>query len=586
MVRIIIQPTSYKQKDNKKKLSIQNKSGVLLSSTDKRGWTVLDHIVAVHESNFYYANSEEMVRVLFSVGAKINKKSSDGFTPLERAVAMKRFLLVKCMEELLKVSPAKQTKFVEDDNELFEVSLNRNFTLINNFEQDCQSMTESIMETDEESDDEHGVEPDDLIVENNNDNFKVIFDAVQQVHFSCCLTKVDISYGIYGMYNFYKMQLLKQERGKELIILFTRWGRVGDEGQYQRTPFPSEDDAIKEFKKIFRSKTGNSWESLTEFTPSPNKYRLVELETKKVKKRNQVKIEFDKIQRANVSNPSKLPISLLKLIEYVVMAHKENIKFTGFDNEFQNELPFGMLTFETLKRGAELLEHIEGLIKKRDELKQQQLFSVVNETEFMESVLKPCEEFYGLVPVYGFSKEKLRPMFTMDELRDKQKVIHKLVHLEFASKLLTAAQYNLNIVNPFEYVFRCLDTKIEALSEEDEEAQIILQYIHNTSTHPECDSKLPKVRRIFRLERSGEGERMKKSGITNKHLLWHGTSSVNLLSILHRGLKVTPLEADLSGHLFGKVIVLTFNYSMTRHDRYLNNFFFLFCREFILLICS
>lgn len=555
-MRLIINPNSYKQtKGTKKKPSTQNKSGLIFNLTDKNGRTVLDHIVAVHEGNFYYANSDEMVRVLFSAGAKIDSKSGDGVTPLERAVTMKRFHLVKCMEALLKVSPAKQTTFASDVNQLFELSSYRNLPcfLISNFEQDCQSMIESIMEIDEQSDDENRVDPDDLMIENRNDNFKVLFDAEQQIHFSCCLTKVDISYGVYGMYNFYKMQLLKQERGKELIVLFTRWGRVGDEGQFQRTPFPSEEDAIKEFKKIFRSKTGNVWESLNSFAPAPNKYRLVELETKKVKKLHQVKIDFDGIHKANKLIPTNLPLPLVKLIEHLVMAHKNNIKFAGFDDEFENELPLGRLTFETLKKGADLLEHIEELIKKRDELKQQNVFSVLHEVTFMESVLKPCEEFYGLIPFYGFSKEKLRPMFTMDDLREKQKVIHKLIHLQFASKLLIAAQYNLYTVNPCEYVFRCLNTKIEAFYEEEEEAQLILQYIHNTSTHPDCISKLPKVNRIFRIERSGEIERMSNSGIANKHLLWHGTSAINLLSILHRGLKVTPLEANLSGHLFGKV---------------------------------
>lgn len=560
MVRLIINPATHKQAGCQTKLSTQNKSGVMFDLADKQGWTVLDHI-ATHEGNFFYANSDAIIRVLFSAGAKINDKSGDGVTPLERAIRMKRFHLVKCMEELLKVSPAKQTTFAEDSNELFELSLNQSlqsFTTITDYDQDCRSEIDSMMDTEEEeSDDTDRVEPDDLVNENNAENFKVIFDAEQKVHFSCCLTKVDISYGIYGMYNFYKMQLLEQERGKQLIVLFTRWGRVGDEGQYQKTPFPLKEDAIKEFKKIFRSKTGNVWDSLDAFATIPNKYRLVELETKKVKRLNQVKINFDKFQKPNDVKSTNLPISLVKLIENCVMAHKSNIKFSGFDEEFDDELPLGRLTFETLKKGASLLEQIEEFIKKRDEIKQKQLFSVMNEIELMESVLKPCEEFYSLIPVYGFSKEKLKPIFTMDDLREKQKVIHKLIHLEFANKLLIAAQYNLNAVNPFEYVFRCLDTKIEALVEEDEESQLILQYIHNTSTHPECNSSLPKVSRIFRLERSGEIERMKKSGVGNKHLLWHGTSAVNLLSILHRGLKVTPLEAELSGHLFGKVTFLS-----------------------------
>lgn len=49
-----------------------------------------------------------------------------------------------------------------------------------------------------------------------------------------------------------------------MYLLFTRWGRIGDNGQFQQTPFPQLSDAIKEFRKIFRAKTGNDWTRLRE----------------------------------------------------------------------------------------------------------------------------------------------------------------------------------------------------------------------------------------------------------------------------------------------------------------------------------
>lgn len=42
-------------------------------------------------------------------------------------------------------------------------------------------------------------------------------------------------------------------------MLFNRWGRVGDSGQHQRTPYNDPSTAAAEFKKIFKSKTGNEW---------------------------------------------------------------------------------------------------------------------------------------------------------------------------------------------------------------------------------------------------------------------------------------------------------------------------------------
>ena len=63
-----------------------------------------------------------------------------------------------------------------------------------------------------------------------------------------------------------------------------------------------------------------------------------------------------------------------------------------------------------------------------------------------------------------------------------------------------------------------------------------------------------KVEAIFRVCREGESERLLHCGVdTNHRLLFHGSSSSNLISILSRGLLIAPPEAPASGYLFGKV---------------------------------
>ena len=44
----------------------------------------------------------------------------------------------------------------------------------------------------------------------------------------------------------------------QMCVLFTRWGRIGDPGQYQRTPFSNFQEAKDEFCKIFKQKIINS----------------------------------------------------------------------------------------------------------------------------------------------------------------------------------------------------------------------------------------------------------------------------------------------------------------------------------------
>ncbi len=95
-----------------------------------------------------------------------------------------------------------------------------------------------------------------------------------------------------------------KERRKDLWILFTNWGRVGasDPGQYQNTPFAAAAAAEEEFRKIFRSKSGNDWEDRDDFVEQRKKYRLVKVEH--LRRVTKEEVEFDLETDAA---PSRLP---------------------------------------------------------------------------------------------------------------------------------------------------------------------------------------------------------------------------------------------------------------------------------------
>lgn len=60
------------------------------------------------------------------------------------------------------------------------------------------------------------------------------------------------------------LQVLEAKE-EELFVLFTCWGRIGDMGQFQKTPFCSKEAAVEEFCKIFKAKTGNEWSKRKEY---------------------------------------------------------------------------------------------------------------------------------------------------------------------------------------------------------------------------------------------------------------------------------------------------------------------------------
>lgn len=93
------------------------------------------------------------------------------------------------------------------------------------------------------------------------------------------MVKTDVTHGRFGIHNFYKMQLLHNPHQNLYVtprqhaqpvpvtslmpvvsyVVWTRWGRVGEMGSFQRTPFPTEIEAITDFNKQFKAKTGNEW---------------------------------------------------------------------------------------------------------------------------------------------------------------------------------------------------------------------------------------------------------------------------------------------------------------------------------------
>ena len=57
------------------------------------------------------------------------------------------------------------------------------------------------------------------------------------------MTKIDLRNGYYGDYKFYKMQMV-YDSNRDLFIVLTRYGRIGEEGMNQRSPFNTVEEAI------------------------------------------------------------------------------------------------------------------------------------------------------------------------------------------------------------------------------------------------------------------------------------------------------------------------------------------------------
>lgn len=502
-------------------------SEVDLARKDCDGWTVIHHLVAPLPLCSY--TSTHILRLLSRLGASLETPAKDGTTPLKLAASRGASHMCRALQEILNLTEEQKVPVVLEPFP----SLSHD-PVPWDFKQDAQVVLQRVIAEDKTQQGEPKM-PIDKYAGIIATQGEVVMDETQAVPLDALLTMVDLNYGYLGMYNFYKMQLVHQ-RDQDLYILLTRWGRVGDEGQHQKTPFTTVEEARKEFAKIFKSKTGNSWDNIKNFQAQPKKYRLVRLEHRRQVVPPRVRHELKR------RVPSKLPKPLENLIWELV---DEKQMQSSLD---ECRVPSGALynlSEESLVQAQAILKEILHRLQSKDKSSE-----MLNSSPLSNKLVDLSEEFYQLVPVEGYQYEKLPPILTPADVHSKLNLVQSLLHLGVSSQLTLAAQLRAPELNPTDYIYQCLQCSMERLSPDAQETQILLQYIHNTA-----DSCAPSVKSIYRLDRSGEAERLSKCSLggDRRALLFHGTNNANLLGILARGLLVSPADAQITGDdMFGK----------------------------------
>ncbi|PAA55778.1 hypothetical protein BOX15_Mlig008630g1 [Macrostomum lignano] len=367
--------------------------------------------------------------------------------------------------------------------------------------------------------------------------------------FTALLSRIDVGCSLSGLYNFYKLQLLRQ-RGRNFYLLFTCWGRIGDTGQYQTTPFPSRAEAVKEFEKVFRSKTGNRWIDLDKFETRQRKYSLVQLDSMRLQPRlHSLPVSLD------TRLPHELPDRLADLMRDLLNPKMLIRSFARCSGE-EGHLAFGRVPQESLVKAANLLQKIYVLaLEVRKQLKKPKELDINECTEKSRQLAELTNQYYQLVPQTGFEFEAIEPLLSSDHLDAQQAFITNLAELQTACQILLASARRRHTVHPFDYAYRATACDISALGEADTVAQVILRYM---STVPDA-----RVTGIYELCRHADldaaaaaAAAASSSGSAvafgQRKLLWHGTSVGNALSILHHGLLLAPPSVSRVGRAFGR----------------------------------
>jgi len=349
--------------------------------------------------------------------------------------------------------------------------------------------------------------------------------------YNILLNKVDVGFGAFGLYNFYRIQIWK-ESNKQLWVLFTNWGRIESwgQGQFQNTPYSTADEAEKEFRKIFQSKTGNEWDCRKSFQNKPKKYRIVLAEHATKVVRPAVKFIW-----ATKQKPSLLlsQLVILKDLTDVKMLRAAYASEAPIDT---SAVPFGRIKKSALLKAQSLLEEeMLPLIKKREALDVEKFNTdsevtsqpnrIFDELSYVLTELcRLSSEFHYLVPQQGLDFERVQPVDSLTRYTQEKLNLERLMDFEFTESLILGAMLRRKTIHPLSYVYQALDCRIEALEESSLEAQLVMKYMYQSRGAVNL-----RIEAVYRIQRADEIMRFQGAKPKYRKLLWHGTKRSHLL---------------------------------------------------------
>ncbi|UJR19473.1 hypothetical protein I4U23_022604 [Adineta vaga] len=529
-------------------------SGIDLDACDAHGRTCIYYLVQPFPHHTY-SNNIELLELLQKSGTSITKQDQFGLTPLQYSVNNGyQHLSQKLTNEPTEV---RTTLFSVNDP-------NKQLLGLPDYYFDAQQFIDEYISI-HSSKTVHTVYQVDPL-SNMSQTGEIMIDTEKNEPYDVRLTITDVDYGLIGLYNFYRMQIIKHKGKTNLFLLFTRWGRIGDgEGQYQLTPYSTIDECRDEFCKIFREKTGNLWANTDQFQTKPKKYTLIQLNQRQVHKYTNVPIDFQRLQDNNQHLPSKLQSTSYKTL-FKTFLNPQTIRVNLSKSQLDVEwMPVSQLRPEILEKARDILRQLKIDIQEKDKLKliiqqKETPADTTDETpkpiaieeknqfkQVLDSICKLTNEYYTIIPLEGYGDEKLPMIDDEAALKVHEQKLDDILELELSYKILLAVQANLNQISPLDYLYKSINCQFEAMNRDDIDSQMILRYIWTSAKQIE-------VEQIFKIARPNDDQVSFQRNLSNHYLLWHGTNICNLISILTRGLLVAPSCATATGSLFGKGI--------------------------------
>ncbi|ETN40279.1 uncharacterized protein HMPREF1541_04555 [Cyphellophora europaea CBS 101466] len=222
---------------------------------------------------------------------------------------------------------------------------------------------------------------------------------------------------------FYRLQLIQHDDG--IYYTWTRWGRVGESGQKKLLGDSSLHEAITEFEKKFRDKTGNLW--INRSAPSkPKKYTMIEVQY------SDDEADEDGAPSATPASPSieimsKLPKAVIRLMSFIF--DLDILSNTMAELEYDiDKMPLGKLSKNTMLRGYGILQSLSDLMQ-----------TAGDEPDAI-AVEALSNQFFTLIP-HAFGRSTRPPLLdAMDKIQKEIDLLDNLDDIRASDDLMTKAK--------------------------------------------------------------------------------------------------------------------------------------------------
>ncbi|KAK0668075.1 putative poly polymerase 2 [Cercophora samala] len=351
---------------------------------------------------------------------------------------------------------------------------------------------------------------------------------------------------------FYRIQLLVDPQG--VYRTWTRWGRVGDHGQTQVPATGSLAEAMRQFEKKFKDKSGITWANRGD-NPKPGKYAFVERNYEDDSEDEAAAEDDGPDGKAKAEDWKPPKCTLEPAVQHLLelIFNQQYFANTMSDLNYDaSKLPLGKLSKATITRGFQSLKDLSELLDDNTLAQSKYSMSYANAVEQLSNT------FYSLIP-HNFGRNRPPVIHTQQMVKKEIELLESLSDMKNAAEIMKLDKVGNYDVHPLDKQYEGLKMKeMTVLDPATQEFAELKNYLVNTRGHTHGHNY--QVENIFRIERQGEKDRFDTSAFgkldQNRRLLWHGSRATNFGGILSQGLRIAPPEAPVNGYMFDKGIYL------------------------------